>query len=247
MEPNEAGFTVRVKDKWHIFVNANDRPERRRFTVCHEIAHIVLGLPSDHKDSPSWSYERRSEDEIACDVFAAELLLPIKLFKPLAERAEIGLAAVDELATKFKASRLATGSRLAASVAAPCAFVFSEGGRVRYASRSASLREAFAWITPKMALPQGTTSFRVRAGEPCDGPSEVAADIWFESWRRGGLLLEEARHFKQWDQTSTLLWFEDEELPPMRRDDGARNRDFEEQGLAELDGILPWPGRSRRR
>lgn len=95
-----------------------------------------------------------------------------------------------------------------------------------------------------MDLPQGSVSGRIRAGGDFSGPEEVAADIWFADWDRGGNLLEDARHLKQWDQTVALLWFEDEEVPPSKRE----GRDEEEEsGLRQLDGILPWPGKKRRK
>src|SRR5580704_2981452 len=53
---DEPGYSFAKDGRHHICVNANDRPERRRFTACHEIAHIVLGLPSDHEQLPWWSY-----------------------------------------------------------------------------------------------------------------------------------------------------------------------------------------------
>lgn len=66
------------------------------------------------------------------------------------------------------------------------------------------------------------------------------------SWDRGGTLLEDARHLEQWNQTIALLWFEDEELPsPLAVQ--PREREEEEHGLAELDGVLPWPGKKRRK
>ncbi len=37
---------------------------------------------------------------------------------------------------------------------------------------------------------------------------------WFEDWQRGGVLIEDTRHLGQWDQTLTLLWFDDEQLAP---------------------------------
>lgn len=247
MEAGESGCTMERNGRHYIHVNAADSSERQRFTICHEIAHIVLKLPSEH-DHAAWSYARRSPNEIICDVFASELLLPVRLFKPLADRAEIGFAAINDLAARFEASTLATGSRFAAVTKPPCAFVFSEQGKVRYASRSAVLREAYGWVPPRMDLPANTLSARLRAGNAYGGTAEVEADIWFENWRRGGVLLEEARHFSKWDQTSTLLWFEDEELPPMRRDDrDPRADDNDEQGLEDLDGTLPWPGKKRRR
>jgi Zn-dependent peptidase ImmA (M78 family) len=70
-------------------VNGNDSDERQRFTACHEAAHIELGLPSEHAELPWWSYAKRSPNEILCDAFAAKLLMPYKLFKPLVDKAEI--------------------------------------------------------------------------------------------------------------------------------------------------------------
>src|SRR5262249_7299949 len=99
-------------------------------------------------------------NEIFCDVFAAELLLPYKLFKPLVDKADISLTTVDHLACRFVASNVATGSRFATLASAPCAFVLSERGKVRYASRSTLLRQANAWIPPRTILPQGSLSER---------------------------------------------------------------------------------------
>jgi Zn-dependent peptidase ImmA (M78 family) len=250
--PDEAGYCFQSNGKYFICTNASDRVERQRFTVCHELAHIVLGLPSQHGNLPWWSYAKRPLAEILCDVFAAELLLPHDLFQPEAERAVIGLAAIEELAARFQASLTATGSRYGAVVSAPLAFVLSEQGKVRYASRSATLKEAAAWIPPRLGLPDGCLSKKVRDGVPYEGREEVDADVWFSDWERGGVLLEEVRHLAQWDQTLTLLWFEDEEVPArMRRsereDFEAPRRDEDEELLPELDGKLRWPGKHRRR
>lgn len=238
----ESGWSFENRGKHYICVNANDPEERRRFTVCHEIAHIVLGLPSASKELPWWSYAKKSVNEIICDVFAAELLLPYRLFRPIADKEEIGFGAVSDLADRFMASLTATGSRFATVISAPCAFVLSEGGRVRYTSRSAALREANAWVLPRALLPRGSLSERVRTGGVCDGPEEIDADLWFEEWGRGGVLLEEARYINRWDQTLTLLWFEDTGVPLPERGEEA-----EDWGVKELDGVLPWPGKKRRK
>lgn len=246
MGANEAGYTVEVKGKHHIHVNGNDSDERQRFTACHEAAHIELGLPSEHAELPWWSYAKRSPNEILCDVFAAELLLPYKLFKPLVDKSDISLSTVDGFAKDFIASTMATGSRFAALAGVPCAFVLSERGKVRYTSRSKALREASAWVQPRLALPKGSICERLRTGGRCDRPEEIDADIWFSNWERGGVLLEHARHLVQWDQTVALIWFEDEEVPAARTRD-RREREEDEYGLVELDGTLPWPGKKRRR
>lgn len=242
--PDEPGWSFLNGGKHYICVNANDRLERQRFTICHELAHIVLGLKSEHNMLPWWSYAKRPPAEIWCDVFAAELLLPFDLFKPVAEKAVLGFAAIEDLAGRFLASITATGSRFADVVSAPCAFVLSEQGKIRYASRSTALRDASAWIPPRTALPRGSLSAKLRAGQPEDGAESVDADIWFSDWERGGVLLEEARHFAKWDQTLTLLWFEDEEVPPENRE---LRDDEEELGLEELGSTPRWPSKKRRR
>lgn len=245
MQADEQGYCLEVRGKCRICVNGKDDETRRRFTACHEIAHRVLGLPSEHSGVSSWSYAKKSPNEILCDVFAAELLLPYKLFKPMVERATIQLNSIDDLAERCEASTMATGSRFATLVRAPCAFVLAEQGKVRYAARSTSLREARAWVPLKTDLPHASAAARLRAGIACDSPEEIDADTWFEDWRRGGSLLEDARHLSRWDQTIALLWFEDEELPSETQD--RHQREEEETGLAELDGILPWPGKKKRK
>jgi len=250
--PDEAGYCFQNNGKHFICTNANDRAERQRFTVCHEIAHIVLGLPSQHGASPWWSYAKRPLAEILCDIFAAELLLPYDLFQPQADNSSISLAAIDDLAERFQASVTATGSRYAAVASTPLAFVLSEQGKVRYASRSNPLKDAYAWIPPRLDLPDGCFSKKARAGTPCASPEQVDADVWFSEWERGGILLEESRHLAPWDQTLTLLWFKDGEVPPKKlRDDRGEvleNDEDENDGLLkELDGNLRWPGKRRRR
>jgi hypothetical protein len=80
--------------------------------------------------------------------------------------------------------------------------------------------------------------------------------MWFTDWERGGVLLEEARFLAPWDQVLTLLWFENEEIPPLKRPTRRWDRDIDERqsrddededGLKELDGNLRWPGKKKRK
>lgn len=242
---DEDAWSVRLPNgKYRICVNCTHNSRRQRFSVCHEVAHEALGITADHS-SPSWSYGRRPPGEIACDVFAAELLLPYRLFKPRVDAADMGMAAISELAEEFDASLVSTGSRFATFSRELCAFVISEGGKVRYSARSASLRNARAWVKPGLSLPTDSLSARIRGGAvPC-GPEEAEPDEWFDDWDRDGSLYEDVRHLAQWDQTLTLLWFDDEDLPPPPAE--RKRWEEETQGLRELDGVLPWPGRSKRR
>lgn len=240
----EDAWSVRMGSKYRICVNCAHNAQRQRFSVCHEVAHEALGIAADHS-APGWSYARRPPGEILCDVFAAELLLPYKLFKPRVDSAEMGFGAISALANEFEASLSSTGSRFATFSRGLCAFVLSEGGKVRYSARSTSLRNVRAWIRPSMLLPADSLSARVRIGGHYNGPEEAEPDVWFEDWKRDGSLHEDVRHFHQWDQTLTLLWFDDDNLPPPPTE--RRRWEEETQGLRELDGVLPWPGKRKRR
>lgn len=252
---DEPGWSFRANGKLYICVNASDQEERQRFTICHEIAHSVLGVPSEHSTTP-WSGKRPPAERV-CDSFAAELLLPKRLFQPLAEQSAVSLASVDALAERFVASTMATGSRYAEVISTPCAFVISENGKIRYASRSKPLVDGGAWIRSGADVPRGTVSKRAIEGE-ATLREEVPAEEWFSDWERGGTLIEEARHLARWNRTLSLLWFKSEEVPPPVRDrDGSRwevegrevdeYRDDEEDGLEELGGNLRWPSGRRRR
>jgi hypothetical protein len=240
MAADEAGTCFPMADgSFRICINANDSVERRRFTVCHEIGHIVLALKADHK-AEAWTAARP---------------LAERLCEPAAESVPVSLASIDALSRQFEASVTATGSRYADSVATPCAFVLSHRGKVVYASRSKALKDANAFIQPRIDLPAVSVSARVRAGgDPPRG--QIDADIWFSNWERGGVLLEEARFLALRDQVLTLLWFENEEVPPLKRPARRWDRDSEERhmgdeedgdGLKELDGNLRWPGKRRRK
>ena len=248
LKEGESGFTVTSSNGQHVItVNSLESEERQRFTVCHEIAHIILGLPSQHAELPSWSYAKRDPNEVMCDIFAAELLMPYKMWKDKVPKEEPSAAVIEHMAKEFRTSFPAAASRFANLADFPCAFVTMERGMVRYAARSTPLRHTRAWISPKSPIPAGSVAHRLRA----DGVSRietdrVAQDVWFENWERGLDLYEIARHYKQFDTTVALLWFSAEDFPEVEVDRfGARVAD--DGGLAELTGDLPWPGKKKRR
>lgn len=243
MRPGEDGCSTHFKGKLIIAVNAHDLPQRQRFTVCHEIAHAVLDLPSEH-GSNSWSYAKRPLNEILCDVFAAELLLPIDKFKPLVDNEEPGFRAIGSLAETFQASLASTASRFATASSLPCAYVLSEAGKVKYSARSRAFREMNAWVAQGTQLPSESMANRLRDGGRYGEPEEMEADAWLSNWDKGGIIVEDSRHLTTWDQTLSLIWFEDEEIRPEAPE---RRLTYERDGLNELDGTLPWPGGKKRR
>ena len=88
-EPRKSGAVTKRADKFTIYVDTNDSPSRKRFTIAHEIGHRLLhmcdaqdGEFSDTQDNfrtaeepydDTWGLERTREWE--ANTFAAALLM----------------------------------------------------------------------------------------------------------------------------------------------------------------------------
>ncbi len=72
------GISIQYNGTNHIGYNQNKHPHRIRFTLAHEIAHVILGHcnPTNSHDSQQSEIDEREADE-----FAAELLMPKDLIK----------------------------------------------------------------------------------------------------------------------------------------------------------------------
>ena len=103
------GMTFRSGDSWRIVIRAADTHERQRFSLAHELKHIIddpaidflFGhLPLDHRDG---------EAERICNHFAACLLMPGPWIRRdwAADRRQI-----DELARRYHVSEEAMTKRL---------------------------------------------------------------------------------------------------------------------------------------
>jgi Zn-dependent peptidase ImmA (M78 family) len=249
MDEGQSGYTLTKRDGSSvIIVNELERRERQRFSVCHEVGHIVLGLKSDHRETPPWSYSKRDENEIACDIFAAELLMPFDAFKRDVDYEEPSFELVEKLRSKYVVSFSACASRLASVTQYPCAFVTMSSSVIRHAARSKALRDLNAWIAPKSPIPRGSVAHRLVKDSERSGEDEVVSqDIWFLDWPKGYDLTELAKHYPTYDETFSLLWFEEDSGPdePVKNFTGVPV-DEDDGGLKELDGQLSFSKRLSR-
>ena len=135
-------------------------PERQRFTIFHEFAHLLFPdyckfVPHHHNAVGADSHEHR-EFENLCDVAAGEMMMPIENFQSdLSSRPKVEANFVTQLAGRYFASIDATIARLAdTSLASPflAAFLTDQRGTyqgsgplwVRYIKKSSSFR-GFIW------------------------------------------------------------------------------------------------------
>ncbi|MBT2303406.1 ImmA/IrrE family metallo-endopeptidase [Variovorax paradoxus] len=250
MSYGESGYTLtRRNGKSSIVVNELERRERQRFSACHEVAHLVLGLASNHQETPSWSYAKREDNEIACDIFASELLMPFDAFKRDVDQDEPSFELIEQLRAKYVVSFAACASRLAATTDYPCAFVFMDSKVVRYASRSKALRGLNAWVEMRAPVPNGSVAHRlIQSGDWSGEDSDISQDVWFRDWPKGYDLTEMAKHYPTFDETFSLIWFEQDSGPqePVKNWSGTPMQD-DDDGLKELDGVLSFHSRSKKK
>lgn len=72
---------VSVRDRL-IGVNGRHHPHRQRFTLGHELGHILLGHPAEAGRSP----EQVRVFDLEADRCASELLMPARLLLPLLQK-----------------------------------------------------------------------------------------------------------------------------------------------------------------
>ncbi len=109
-----AGF-VTIKDGANkLYVNLSDSPNRRNFTVAHELGHWIL-----HRDELETNPNRSVLFRIAigklntdplerqANIFAANLLVPLELLEKYRDKETI-----DQLAARFGVSKDVIGYRL---------------------------------------------------------------------------------------------------------------------------------------
>ncbi|MFA7284847.1 MAG: ImmA/IrrE family metallo-endopeptidase [Candidatus Absconditabacterales bacterium] len=117
----ELSGVVQEKDgKYYVYVNAKDSDGRKRFTIAHELGHIVLGhVPTGGilKDNlkfrdPTHNYtDEEKKQEVEANDFAANLLMPseavqknFSLFDTISELAKF--FNVSEQAMRFRLDNL---------------------------------------------------------------------------------------------------------------------------------------------
>jgi len=179
------GFCVVKGDRAAIFLNeAPNQPtgkltSRQRFTLAHELGHIILGVPSVFGETLSDMLSSDDEDEKRVNALAAELLLPHSVVEWYVIELPVVAAVLKRLAKNACVSEVVAALRVAnlakelklenASV------VHFDGSRVKWQwSRTLSMSDKTARCLLKAAREAPHGVFRHDQG---DGTTVVASTI----------------------------------------------------------------------
>lgn len=118
-----SGMVYRNKDRVIIGVNSLHHPNRQRFTIAHEIGHVLLHKGTEVYIDRTYRVNMRNnvssqaidKDEIEANRFAASLLMPEHMLVQDLKDVEIDFASEDDLAdlaAKYEVSLQAMTIRL---------------------------------------------------------------------------------------------------------------------------------------
>ena len=204
--------------EWGIFYNGKASPERRRFTIAHELGHFVLHRGQRQsfncdKESVYSGIDTIRVIEREADDFASNLLMPGDLLREWISNQRIDLHVLSAIAKRFQVSFEALCIRFIKFTPQRAILVYWDNGYAKYEWRSSSAVRTRARIRrngdPQEPLP-GTLAADATVEQEWDG-IEMSAAVWCP---------EEAAHMKLWefkhsysarDRILTLLLLEDAE------------------------------------
>lgn len=180
---------------------------RERFTIAHEIGHLILhcnsGCLSACSQIDLFFYNKVHPEEREADKFATELLMPQKMFYPLCEDGQPNFTIIDELAKQFQTTLTATSIRFIECTPYPCALIAIVNGEIKWVKKS----ESFIY-TPRIGkLNKNTYAMDCFSQEGTSNEThQNLAPHWLtDSPNEGFVILEQSKYLKHYNMVLTLL------------------------------------------
>ena len=184
---------------------------QKRFTIAHELGHYEIpGQPNqDYHCGPaeiSPMRHRIRPEEVAANEFAAELLMPEKLFRTRMQTRRPSIDWIRSLASDFQTTLTATLRRFVAFTDYRCAMVSSVDGKVEYFKPSNSFRHKI-----KKGVPLHPDSWAIdffKGSRIKDKMVSVPAYAWIKSDRisKKACIFEHSIAQPSYNSVLTFLW-----------------------------------------
>lgn len=182
---------------------------RRRWTIAHELGHFVLHRNHDQLQlvvdvSIDEHYDQGIERE--ANVFAAEFLMPARLWGRHVDVARPDLDVVKKLADNYKVSLQAAAIRFVRLCPERCALVYSSAGRIQWFALGPEFGH---WIDRNSKLDPYSLAYDYFKDGRTPGRREtVSASAWLSGDRRydDEEIVEDCVVIPSQGSTLSLLW-----------------------------------------
>ena len=209
-EDNFKGFEgALIKRGRKILILLNERMARNRkaFTVAHELGHwyIVEHKNREYTCSAIGRYNSNEPTEQEADRFAAEFLMPRRLFKEIMENKAPSLASITEIADYFNVSMQAAAIKYTQIAKVSCAVILTESGIIKWFSKSYPFKY---FINIKIAPSEKTLAhqFYIKSPKKSILKGRVPINAWVQVGKpERRSFHEESQYFPQYDSVLTLL------------------------------------------
>lgn len=187
-------FLLFFNTRYDIGLPLGEHHPRTRFSISHELGHYFLDRHRAYLMRKSQPHPSAGEFRSAvmlereADSFAASLLLPTRLARPLVNSAVRSVARLGEIADHFQASLVSTTFRSVRLSDFPCAVAGIRDGTVVWMFPSESLIEAGIYPT-KGTLPRNAQQpwSQFQSGIAANSENEGRVNDWFQTYDRNHL------------------------------------------------------------
>jgi Zn-dependent peptidase ImmA (M78 family) len=219
-----AARIVGNEDRAIITIDSNTRIERQRFSAGHELGHWMfdrskVSLFSCEEDLfvKEWS---KNNPEARANRYAADLLMPVGMFKPRAAALQrIDFDSAKLLAKMFTTSLTATAIRLVEHGPLPGMLICSSAAGLEWSVRGSETRR----LWPQKPS-SDTYAYDVLNGTDDEASGDVLASAWFDHPLAGRYQVYEHSIRAYNGLVLSLLWWRNETML-MKLDDYEEERD----------------------
>lgn len=225
-------FLMFVNTKYDAACLPGEHHPRTRFSAAHELGHFYINhhracLIKGARPHPSHSeFTSEAMMEREADSFAAALLMPSRLMRPLVNDSELTLSTINELADRFQTSRVSTAIRAVLLSDFPVAVAGIRDGRIKWSSQAECLVPAGCYPPERGPITSSGTRKRWEAflaGDNEQTTGQAYVDEWFRTYGCDHLMRLPVTEYHlaipAMDTLVVLLTVPEEELFPDSDDD----------------------------
>jgi Zn-dependent peptidase ImmA (M78 family) len=193
LEYQSPRFLLFYNTKYDAWPHTGPHHPRVTFTIAHELGHYFLERHRQYLKKGGAAHCSQTEflsdnlSEREADTFAASLLMPSYLARPVVNKNELTLARLDAIAQSFETSLVSTTIRAVRLSEYPCAVAGIREGQIAWMFPSDRLIAAKCYPGKRtLESPAAKKHWQNFAGGSKDRTSEDGmARHWFEMYDRG--------------------------------------------------------------
>lgn len=184
---------------------------KKRFAIAHELGHFELHNIKNQiaycTDEMFLDWYKSLPEEPEANAFAAELLMPVQIFKKYCKGSRPSFDEIRDLAEVFQTTLTATAIRYVDYALHPCVLVVSENKIVKWLHWKADFPYRIIKKGTKIGEYSCAYDFFTK-GEVPPKPESVSGDTWLEDCRFGRnlVLYEHAVPLPFYNTVLSLIW-----------------------------------------